>query len=97
MRPPGSRPRSRGASGEITSGVFVVLGTDHPVLGEDTVLWGLPGHANRFAALYRPYHLCGLETPLSVLDAVLYGRPTGAPRAGACSTGPAPLLSCSPP
>lgn len=73
--------------GEITSGVFVVLGTDHPILGEDTVLWGLPGHAGRFAALYRPYHLCGLETPLSILDAVLHGRPTGAPR-------PVPTAEC---
>jgi predicted homoserine dehydrogenase-like protein len=73
--------------GEITNGVFVVLGTDHPILGEDSVLWGLPGHAGRFAGLYRPYHLCGLETPLSILDAVLYGRPTGAPR-------PIPTAEC---
>lgn len=64
---------------EIASGVFVVVGTDSPILGEDINFWGLPGHAGRFAALYRPYHLCGIETPLSVLDAVLYGRATGAP------------------
>lgn len=64
---------------ELTSGVFVVLGTDNPILGEDLALWGLPGHAGRFAGLYRPYHLCAIETPLSILDAVLFGRPTGAP------------------
>jgi predicted homoserine dehydrogenase-like protein len=64
---------------EIANGVFVVVGTDNAILGEDIAFWGLPGHAGRFAALYRPYHLCGIETPLSVLDAVLYGRATGAP------------------
>lgn len=72
---------------ELTNGVFVVLGTDNPWLGEDTVLWGLPGHAGRFAALYRLYHLCGIETPLSIVDAVLHGRPTGAPR-------PVPTAEC---
>ena len=64
---------------ELTSGVFVVVGTDNALLGEDIAFWGLPGHAGRFAAHYRPFHLCGIETPLSVLDAVLYNRPTGAP------------------
>ncbi|MCC6628801.1 MAG: flagellar biosynthesis protein FlgA, partial [Chloroflexi bacterium] len=72
---------------EITNGVFVVMGTDNPILGEDAALWGLPGHAGRFAALYRPYHLCGIETPLSAVEAVLYGRPTGAPR-------PMPTAEC---
>jgi predicted homoserine dehydrogenase-like protein len=31
-------------------------------------------------ALYRPYHLASLETPLSVARAVLYGEPTIVPR-----------------
>ncbi len=30
----------------------------------------------------RPYHLCHLETPLSVAEAVLYREPTIAPRGG---------------
>ena len=64
---------------EMTNGVFVVLGTDNPILGEDLAFWGLPGHAGRFAALYRPYHLCSIETPFSIAEAGLYGRPTGAP------------------
>jgi predicted homoserine dehydrogenase-like protein len=72
---------------EMTNGVFVVMGTDNPILGEDVALWGLPGHAGRFAALYRPYHLCGIETPLSAVEAALYGRPTGAPL-------PAPTAEC---
>lgn len=72
---------------EMTNGVWVVLGTDNPILGEDLGFWGLPAHAGRYAALYRPYHLCGLETPLSVVEAGLYGRATGAPR-------PAPTAEC---
>ena len=35
----------------------------------------------RYAALWRPYHLIGLETTVSVLAAGLLGEPTGAPDA----------------
>ena len=38
------------------------------------------GAGGRYAALYRPYHLIGLETPVSVLRAALDGQPTGTPR-----------------
>jgi predicted homoserine dehydrogenase-like protein len=34
-----------------------------------------------YAALYRPSHLIGLETPVSVLAAGLLGEPTGSPAA----------------
>ena len=34
----------------------------------------------RFAAQYRPFHLIGLETPVSVLAAGLSGVATGVPR-----------------
>ena len=35
--------------------------------------------SGRYAALYRPYHLIGLELGVSVASAVLRGEPTGAP------------------
>jgi len=35
--------------------------------------------SGQFASLYRPSHLIGLETPVSVLAAGLLGEPTGAP------------------
>ncbi|MEM7223527.1 MAG: SAF domain-containing protein [Pseudomonadota bacterium] len=35
--------------------------------------------SGRYSALYRPYHLIGLELPVSVLSAALRGEPTGAP------------------
>jgi predicted homoserine dehydrogenase-like protein len=37
--------------------------------------------SGQFASLYRPSHLIGLETPVSVLAAGLLGEPTGAPDA----------------
>ena len=37
--------------------------------------------SGRFAALYRPCHLIGLELGISVLSAALRGEPTGSPRA----------------
>jgi predicted homoserine dehydrogenase-like protein len=37
--------------------------------------------SGRFAALYRPYHLIGMELAVSVISAALDGEPTGAPAA----------------
>jgi predicted homoserine dehydrogenase-like protein len=38
--------------------------------------------SGRYAALWRPYHLIGLEIGVSVASAALRGEPTGAPYAG---------------
>ena len=35
--------------------------------------------SGRYAALYKPYHLIGLELGISVASAGLRGEPTGAP------------------
>ncbi|MFV0374274.1 NAD(P)H-dependent oxidoreductase [Microbacterium sp.] len=35
--------------------------------------------SGRYGALYRPYHMIGLELPVSIASAVLRGEPTGAP------------------
>jgi len=37
--------------------------------------------SGRYGALYRPYHLIGMELGVSVASAVLRGEPTGTPRA----------------
>jgi predicted homoserine dehydrogenase-like protein len=64
----------------IANGVWVVLTTDNPLLQEDLAFYGLPsGAGGRTALLYRPYHLCGIEAPLSVAEAALFGRATAAP------------------
>lgn len=69
----------------IAIGVFVVLGTKNPLLAEDLPFYGLPGcraatSDGGYAAFYRPYHLCGIETPLSIAEAALLNRATAAPR-----------------
>lgn len=65
-------------------GVFVVV----RCLDSETweVLRG-KGHIvsrdGRRACIYRPYHLLGLETPLTILSAALHGQPTGGVDQGA--------------
>jgi predicted homoserine dehydrogenase-like protein len=39
----------------------------------------LPDKSGRYAALYRPIHMIGLELGVSVASAALRGEPTGAP------------------
>ena len=61
-------------------GVFIVVRTDHPRIAQDLGFYGLKmGPDGTTAAHYRPYHLCGIEAPLSIAEAGLYGKPTGAP------------------
>ncbi|MFD7715793.1 homoserine dehydrogenase [Streptomyces sp. NPDC059814] len=74
----------------FAGGVFVVVRTTDPVTWE--TLRG-KGHVvsrdGRYAAIYLPYHLMGVETPLSLLSAVLHHRPSGGtdPRAHAALAG----------
>ncbi len=61
-------------------GVFIVVRTGHPRIASDLGFYGLKmGPDGTTAAHYRPYHLCGIEAPLSIAEAGLYGKPTGAP------------------
>ncbi len=61
-------------------GVFIVVRSDHPRIAQDLGFYGLKmGPDGTTAAHYRPYHLCGIEAPLSIAEAGLYGKPTGAP------------------
>jgi predicted homoserine dehydrogenase-like protein len=64
----------------IANGVWVVVTTDQPLLQEDLAFYGLPASPDRrYAAFWRPYHLCGIETPTSIAEAALFGTPTAAP------------------
>lgn len=61
-------------------GVFIVVRTDHARIAQDLGFYGLKmGPDGTTAAHYRPYHLCGIEAPLSIAEAGLYGKSTGAP------------------
>ena len=58
----------------VAPGVFVVFTTDHPKLARDLVY--LKVGKGPYWALYRPYHLTSLETPISIAKAVLRGETT---------------------
>lgn len=64
----------------IAPGVFVTVSTEQP---DCIAMFGYMrmGKGPNYV-LYRPYHLCSLETPLSVAKAVLDHEPTIAPRHG---------------
>ncbi len=58
----------------IAPGVFVVFTTEHPKLVRDLQYLSMgPGP---YWALYRPYHLTSLETPISIARAVIHGDTT---------------------
>ena len=58
----------------IAPGVFVVFTTDHPKLIRD--LGYLSMGPGPYYALYRPYHLANIETPISIVRAVLLAETT---------------------
>ncbi|PLZ01112.1 homoserine dehydrogenase [Burkholderia sp. WAC0059] len=69
----------------FAGGVFVVVRT------HDAPTWELlaqKGHVvsrnGRYACLYLPYHFMGVETPVTLFEAVLHGRPSGAANPGQC-------------
>ena len=70
----------------FAGGVFVVVRT------HDVPTWELlaqKGHVvsrnRRYACLYLPYHFMGVETPISLLGAVLHGRASGSARPTQCA------------
>jgi len=67
-------------SKSVAPGVFVVFTTDHPQIRRD-LEWLLMGSGPNYC-LYRPYHLVGIETPISIARAAIYGEASLAPRWG---------------
>ena len=63
------------AVGSIAPGVFIIITTDQPKIMADMNYLKVNGN-NNYWALYRPYHLCNLETPISIARAVLYNETT---------------------
>jgi len=60
-------------------GVFIVVRCTDAIVWEVLRAKGhLVSRNARYACVYLPYHLMGLETPLSVLSAVLHHRPSSA-------------------
>jgi len=79
-------------------GVFIVVANDDAVSREVMIRKGLVSNSRRSAMLlYRPYHLCGAETAMSILCAGLLQVPTGSaevlPRVDIVATAARDLLA----
>ncbi len=65
---------------DLRWGVYVVIEAPTPYAAACFAQYGLrTDDSGRYAAMYKPYHLLGLELNVSVLSAALRGEATGAP------------------
>ena len=72
------RGRVEYSMGRVAPGVFAIVTTDEPRIRTDMAFYAMgPGP---YYLLYRPYHLCSLETPIAVAEAVIYGETTVVPK-----------------
>lgn len=63
----------------LGGGVFIVVSCENDYSRMILTTKGLiPNGRGSTALIYRPYHLCGVETPISILSAALLDVPTGA-------------------
>src|SRR4029078_2054675 len=66
---------------DLRWGVYVVFKAPNDYAANCFKQYGLvTDPSGRYAAIYKPFHLIGLELSISVLHAVLNGQPTGATR-----------------
>jgi predicted homoserine dehydrogenase-like protein len=66
---------------DLRWGVYVVLRAPNDYAAACFKQYGLPTDSTgRYAAMYKPFHLIGLELSISVLSAALRGEPTGSSR-----------------
>jgi predicted homoserine dehydrogenase-like protein len=72
-------PDGRPVENDLRWGVYVTLAASSDYVAGCFADYGLTTDGGRYAAMYRPYHLIGLETTVSVLAAGLLGEPTGTP------------------
>jgi predicted homoserine dehydrogenase-like protein len=70
----------RGVFRDLRWGVYVVLEAPNDYAADCFKQYGLKTDASgRYAAMYKPYHLIGLELNISILSAALRFEPTGQP------------------
>ena len=62
------------STGKVAPGVFCVVATDDPRIATDMRFLSMGD--GPYYTMYRPYHLCNVETTVSVAEAVLYGEST---------------------
>src|SRR3954471_24575177 len=67
---------------DLRWGVYVVLKATNDYAAACFKQYGLPSDdTGRYAAMYKPFHMIGLELSISVLNAALRGEATGSARA----------------
>lgn len=72
----------RPVQGDLRWGVYAVFEAPNDYAAACFRQYGLKTDASgRFAAMYKPYHLIGMELNISILSAALRGEPTGQSRA----------------
>jgi predicted homoserine dehydrogenase-like protein len=65
---------------DLRWGVYVVITSSRPYLRRCFAEYGMPvDRTGAYAAMYRPYHLVGMELPISIARVALDRQPTGAP------------------
>ncbi|HUW09405.1 MAG TPA: hypothetical protein VM537_06710 [Anaerolineae bacterium] len=62
------------STGKVAPGVFVVITSPDPRIRVDMKFLSMGD--GPYYTLYRPYHLCNVETPISIAEAVIYGEST---------------------
>jgi predicted homoserine dehydrogenase-like protein len=62
------------STGKVAPGVFVIMTAHDPRVRVDMKFLSMGD--GPYYTLYRPYHLCNVETPISIAEAVLYGEST---------------------
>ncbi len=67
------------STGKVAPGVFVIVTTPDGRIREDLKFVSMGD--GPYYLFFRPYHLCNIETPISVAEAVLHQTPTLVPRA----------------
>jgi len=61
-------------TGKVAPGVFAIITSPDPRIRTDMKFLSMGD--GPYYTLYRPYHLCNVETPISIAEAVLYGEST---------------------
>jgi predicted homoserine dehydrogenase-like protein len=62
------------STGKVAPGVFVIITTPDPFIRGDMKFFSMGD--GPYYTLYRPYHLCSIETTVSIAEAVIYGEST---------------------
>jgi predicted homoserine dehydrogenase-like protein len=58
--------------GKVAPGVFIIVTSDDPHTRADMKFYSMGD--GPYYTLYRPFHLCSIETPQAVAEAVVYGE-----------------------